>query len=164
MGFFVSGLRVSLFYFVIKTVFIGVFMWQQKTIRLKAKSQGFHLVTAEILAQLSEIQDYKIGLLHLMLRHTSAGLTLNENADPTVRSDLNEYMNRLVPENQAYFEHTLEGIDDMPAHIKSSLLGHQLMLPITDGSLNLGMWQGIYLGEYRVSAGSREIFVTIQGA
>ena len=138
-------------------------MWQQKIIRLKKKSQGFHLVTAEILSQLSEIQAYKVGLLHLMLKHTSAGLTLNENADPTVRSDLNEFMNRLVPENQDYFEHTLEGYDDMPAHIKSSLLGHQLMLPITDGALNLGIWQGIYLGEYRCDAGPREIFVTIQG-
>jgi secondary thiamine-phosphate synthase enzyme len=138
-------------------------MWQQKTIRLKAKAQGFHLVTAEILAQLAEIKAYKTGLVHLMLRHTSAGLTLNENADPTVRSDLNEFMHRLVPENQHYFQHTLEGSDDMPAHIKSSLVGHQLMLPITDGVLNLGMWQGIYLGEYRVDAGPRDVFVTIQG-
>lgn len=138
-------------------------MWQQKSIQLSAKRRGFHLVTDEIEAQIPEIKDLQMGLVHLLLKHTSAGLTINENADPTVRSDLSEYIDRLVPENQSYFDHTLEGPDDMPAHIKSSLLGHQLTIPVTNGRLNLGMWQGIYLGEYRNRGGAREILVTLQG-
>lgn len=138
-------------------------MWMQKSVHLKAKSRGFHLVTAEILAQLPEIQEIETGLVHLMLQHTSASLTVNENADPTVRSDLDAYLDKLVPENASYFEHTLEGPDDMPAHIKSGLMGHQLTLPITSGQLNMGMWQGIYLGEHRDQASSRTIFVTING-
>jgi secondary thiamine-phosphate synthase enzyme len=138
-------------------------MWLQKTIRLKAKPRGFHLITAEIERLLPELNQINVGLVHLLLKHTSAGLTLNENADPTVRVDLNNYIDRLVPENQSYFEHTLEGPDDMPAHIKSSLLGHQLTLPVSNGVFNLGMWQGVYLGEYRNHGGVREIEVTIQG-
>lgn len=138
-------------------------MWQQKSIQLTAKRRGFHLVTDEIVAQIPEIKDLQVGLVHLLLKHTSAGLTINENADPTVRSDLNAYIDRLVPESQPYFEHTLEGPDDMPAHIKSSLLGHQLTIPVTNGCLNLGLWQGIYLGEYRNRGGAREILVTMQG-
>lgn len=138
-------------------------MWLQKQVRLKAKSRGFHLVTAEVLAQLPELESLQVGLVHMLLQHTSASLTVNENADPTVRSDLDAYLDQFVPENQPYFQHTLEGPDDMPAHIKSSLMGHQLTLPITDGHLNLGMWQGIYLGEHRNHATGRTILVTIQG-
>ena len=138
-------------------------MWMQKAVHLKAKSRGFHLVTAEILAQLPEIQEIETGLVHLMLQHTSASLTVNENADPTVRSDLDAYLDKLVPENAPYFEHTLEGPDDMPAHIKSGLMGHQLTLPITSGQLNMGMWQGIYLGEHRNAASGRTILVTLHG-
>lgn len=138
-------------------------MWLQKEICLKAKTRGFHLVTAEVLAQLPELESINMGLAHLLLQHTSASLTLNENADPTVRSDLDAFLNRYVPENEPYFQHVLEGPDDMPAHIKSSLMGHQLMLPITDGRFNLGMWQGIYLGEHRNYASDRRILVTLQG-
>lgn len=138
-------------------------MWLQKQVRLKAKPRGFHLVTAEVLAQLPELETVQVGLVHMLLQHTSASLTVNENADPTVRSDLDAYLDQFVPENQPYFQHTLEGPDDMPAHIKSSLMGHQLTLPITDGHLNLGMWQGIYLGEHRNHATGRTILVTIQG-
>ena len=138
-------------------------MWLQKTIELKAKSRGFHLITHEIEQLLPELADIKVGLLHLMLQHTSAGLTINENADPSVRRDLDAYIDRIAPENEPYFEHTLEGADDMPAHIKSSLLGHQLMIPVTNGRFNIGTWQGIYLGEYRNYGGSRKIVVTING-
>ena len=120
-------------------------------------------MTAEVLAQLPELETVQVGLVHMLLQHTSASLTVNENADPTVRSDLDAYLDQFVPENQPYFQHTLEGPDDMPAHIKSSLMGHQLTLPITDGHLNLGMWQGIYLGEHRNHATGRTILVTIQG-
>ena len=138
-------------------------MWHQKEISLKAKPYGFHLITDEILEQLPEIKSIKVGLIHLLLQHTSAGITLNENADPSVRRDFLQFMNRLVPENNDYFEHLDEGLDDMPAHIKSSLLGVQLTLPISNGHLNLGTWQGIYLGEYRKVGGKRKLIVTIQG-
>ncbi|GAA6133568.1 secondary thiamine-phosphate synthase enzyme YjbQ [Oceaniserpentilla sp. 4NH20-0058] len=137
-------------------------MWQQKTIHLAEKPRGFHLITEEVLAQLPEIKNIKIGLVHLLLQHTSAGLTLNENADPTVREDFLQYINRLAPEDLNYLKHTYEGDDDMPAHLKSSLLGVELMLPITQGQLNLGVWQGIYLGEYRNFGGVRQLIVTIQ--
>lgn len=138
-------------------------MWHQKEISLKAKPYGFHLITDEILDQLPEIKSIKVGLIHLLLQHTSAGITLNENADPSVRRDFLQFMNRLVPENNDYFEHLDEGLDDMPAHIKSSLLGVQLTLPVSNGHLNLGTWQGIYLGEYRKVGGKRKLIVTIQG-
>lgn len=138
-------------------------MWHQKEISLKVKPYGFHLITDEILEQLPEIKSIKVGLIHLLLQHTSAGITLNENADPSVRRDFLQFMNRLVPENNDYFEHLDEGLDDMPAHIKSSLLGVQLTLPISNGHLNLGRWQGIYLGEYRKVGGKRKLIVTIQG-
>lgn len=131
-------------------------MWQQVTISLKPKPYGFHLVTDEIEAQLAEIKGVKAGLAHFF-----AGITLNENADPTVRSDFLQFMNRLVPQDSDYFEHTYEGPDDMPAHIKSSLTGVELMIPIANGRLQLGTWQGIYLGEYRLNAGARRILVTI---
>ncbi|MDX1320976.1 MAG: secondary thiamine-phosphate synthase enzyme YjbQ, partial [Oceanospirillum sp.] len=124
-------------------------MWLQKEIRLKARDRGFHLVTTEILNQLPELRKIRVGLIHIFIQHTSASLTLNENADPTVRGDFERFFNRAVPENEPYFQHTLEGADDMPAHLKASLLGNSLTLPVKDGQLNMGIWQGIYLGEHR---------------
>ena len=138
-------------------------MWQQQAIRLSPKTRGFHLVTDEILAQLPHIGIVDIGVLHLFIQHTSASLTINENADPTVRQDMESHMNKLVPENAPYYLHTYEGPDDMPAHIKSSLLGSQLTIPIGQGELLLGTWQGIYLGEHRDQASARRLIATIQG-
>lgn len=138
-------------------------MWQQKQISLKTKVRGFHLVTDEIVSQLAEITSIKIGLLHLFIQHTSASLTINENADLTVRQDLESHFNQFVPENAPYYRHDYEGSDDMPAHIKSSILGSSVSIPISDGRLNLGIWQGIYLCEHRNRAGSRKLVATIQG-
>ena len=138
-------------------------MWFQKTISLSPKPRGFHLVTDEIEAQLPELAELKIGLAHLFIQHTSASLTINENADPTVRQDFESHINKMVPENASYYRHTLEGPDDMPAHIKSSLMGCSVTLPITNGHFNLGIWQGIYLGEHRDHGGSRRVVVTLQG-
>ena len=138
-------------------------MWKQKTISLQAKARGFHLVTPEVVHLLPELSGFHIGLAHFFLQHTSASLTVNENADPDVRLDMEAHFNHFVPENQSYYAHTLEGSDDMPAHIKSSTLGCSLSLPIRDGRLALGTWQGIYLGEHRNHAGSRRIVVTLQG-
>ncbi|ASI89152.1 hypothetical protein VME0621_04448 [Vibrio mediterranei] len=138
-------------------------MWQQKTLYLSAKARGFHLITDEIEQQLPQLQDYSVGLLHLFIQHTSASLTLNENADPTVRSDMESHFNRYVPENAPYYKHTYEGSDDMPAHIKSSLLGASVTIPISQGQLALGTWQGIYLGEHRDFGGERRIIATLQG-
>ncbi|GAA0786808.1 secondary thiamine-phosphate synthase enzyme YjbQ [Marinobacterium sediminicola] len=138
-------------------------MWYQTTIRLKSRSRGFHLITDEIEQAMPELRQVKIGLLHLLLQHTSASLTLNENADPTVRADFEAYFNRAVPENEPYYQHIYEGPDDLPAHFKSSILGVSLTLPVTEGCLNLGTWQGIYLGEHRNHGGSRRIIATLQG-
>lgn len=138
-------------------------MWLQRTIRLAEKRRGFHLVTDEIVRQLDELRDISVGLMHVFIQHTSASLTINENADPTVRSDFESVFNRLVKENEPYYEHTLEGSDDLPAHIKASLLGPSLTIPITNGRLNLGTWQGIYLCEHRNRGGSRRLIVTLQG-
>ncbi len=138
-------------------------MWFQKQLQLKARKRGFHLITEEIEQQLPELSDYRCGLLNLFLQHTSASLSLNENADPTVRLDFESHFNQFVPENAAYYRHTLEGSDDMPAHIKSSVLGVSLMLPIQNGQLALGTWQGIYLGEHRNHGGSRRVLATLQG-
>ena len=138
-------------------------MWHQQTIRLRARPRGFHLITDEIEQALPELQRVKTGMLHLLLQHTSASLTLNENADPTVRADFEAFFNRSVPENEPYYQHIHEGPDDLPAHFKSSLLGVSLMLPVTDGRINLGTWQGIYLGEHRNHGGSRRIIATLQG-
>lgn len=140
-----------------------IYMWMQKEIVLVPKRRGFHLITKEVLSQLPELKNIKLGLVHLLLQHTSAGITLNENADPTVRSDFSQFIDRLVPEDCHYFEHTYEGVDDMPAHIKSSLLGVELTLPVTKGKLNIGVWQGIYLGEYRDTGGERRLLATING-
>ena len=138
-------------------------MWLQKEIRLKARDRGFHLVTTEILNQLPELRKIRVGLIHIFIQHTSASLTLNENADPTVRGDFERFFNRAVPENEPYFQHTLEGADDMPAHLKASLLGNSLTLPVKDGQLNMGIWQGVYLGEHRDYGGPRQLVITLNG-
>ena len=138
-------------------------MWLQKEIQLRAKSRGFHLVTDEILAQFPELREVKVGMLHVFIQHTSASLTVNENADPTVRKDFESYFNRTVKEDEPYYTHTLEGSDDLPAHIKSSLLGSSVTLPVSDGRLNVGTWQGIYLCEHRDHGGSRRLVLTLQG-
>ncbi|MGR5368778.1 secondary thiamine-phosphate synthase enzyme YjbQ [Photobacterium damselae] len=138
-------------------------MWQQKQIELTAKSRGFHLISDEIEQQLPELALYTVGLCHIFILHTSASLTINENADPTVRSDLEAHINKLVPERAPYYRHTYEGDDDMPAHIKASLLGSSVMIPIKNGRLALGTWQGIYLGEHRDYGGRRHLMVTLQG-
>jgi secondary thiamine-phosphate synthase enzyme len=138
-------------------------MWQQCLLTLKPRSRGFHLVTDELVARLPMLADYRIGMAHLLLQHTSASLTLNENCDPSVRSDMEAHLNRLAPEDAPYYRHTYEGPDDMPAHIKSSLLGVSLLLPVRDGQLALGTWQGIWLGEHRVDGGARKVLVTLQG-
>lgn len=138
-------------------------MWVQKEFSLAAKSRGFHLITGEILGFIPELAEVDCGLLHLFIKHTSASLTVNENADPTVRMDLESHFNRFVPEGAPYYKHGYEGEDDMPAHIKNSLLGSSCSIPITQGALNLGIWQGIYLCEHRNQGGSRRIVATIQG-
>ncbi|MCL6416118.1 secondary thiamine-phosphate synthase enzyme YjbQ [Aestuariirhabdus sp. Z084] len=138
-------------------------MWLQREISLKPRARGFHLITRELLQQLPELQKIEVGLMHLLIQHTSASLTLNENADPTVRSDFENYFSRAVPENEPWYQHCDEGPDDLPAHIKSSLLGASLTLPIGQGALRLGTWQGIYLCEHRNRGGSRRVVVTLQG-
>jgi len=138
-------------------------MWFQKEIILKAKSRGCHLITSELLANMPELKNFQCGLLHIFIKHTSASLTINENADPTVRQDLEAYLNKSIPENEPYYQHTYEGADDMPAHIKSSVLGSSISLPISNGRLNLGCWQGIYLCEHRNKGGCRSLIVTISG-
>ena len=138
-------------------------MWRQKTIHLQAKARGFHLITREIIDQLPELSKFKVGQAHLFIKHTSASLTINENADPDVRIDLESHFNHFVPENQHYYRHIMEGSDDMPAHIKSSTLGSSITVPITNGCLALGTWQGIYLGEHRDFGGSRQLIVTLNG-
>lgn len=138
-------------------------MWQQRIIVLRPRNRGFHLITNELIQQLPQIKTVEVGLLHLFIQHTSASLTVNENADPTVRTDFEAHINQLIPEDCPYFSHTYEGPDDMPAHIKSSLLGSEITIPIGQGKLLLGTWQGIYLGEHRNSGGHRNIIATIQG-
>ena len=138
-------------------------MWVQKTISLSPHPRGFHLITNEIVESVPEMSQIKTGLLHLFIKHTSASLTINEDADPTVRTDFESHFNHLVPENQPYYKHTLEGQDDMPAHLKASLLGSSVSIPITSGKLALGTWQGIYLCEHRNHGGNRTLVATIQG-
>lgn len=134
-------------------------MVTQVEIKLPPFSKGFHLITDIIVKQLPQLP--AMGILHLFIKHTSAGLTINENADPSVRTDINEFFNRLVPEDLAYFTHTIEGPDDMPAHIKSLLVGYSVSIPISEGRLNLGTWQGIYLCEFRNRGGARRMVATI---
>ncbi|MFJ5484774.1 secondary thiamine-phosphate synthase enzyme YjbQ [Pectobacterium actinidiae] len=138
-------------------------MWTQYEIRLKPKARGFHLVTDEILVQVTALRQINVGLMQVFIKHTSAALTINENADPTVRQDFESFFNRLVPEDVPYYRHTYEGSDDMPAHLKGSLLGNSLTIPITNGRLNIGTWQGIYLCEHRNHGGSRSLVVTLNG-
>ena len=138
-------------------------MWHQKEIKLAARPRGFHLVTNEILEQLDKIQYIQVGLAHLFIKHSSASLCINENADPDVRHDVEAHFNQFVPENAPYYDHTLEGSDDMPAHIKSITIGSSISLPVSNGALNLGTWQGIYLGEHRNNGGSRVVVATLQG-
>ncbi|MBC2845941.1 secondary thiamine-phosphate synthase enzyme YjbQ [Winogradskyella flava] len=135
----------------------------QREIRLPAYSRGFHLITDQLLDAIPEISDIKIGQLQVFIKHTSASLTINENADPTVRLDFESHINKMVPENQSYYKHTFEGSDDMPAHIKSSLMGASVAIPITNGKLNLGTWQGIYLCEHRNNASGRTLIITAFG-
>ena len=137
-------------------------MWYQQTLTLRARSRGFHLVTDEILGQIRDLPRINVGLLNLLLQHTSASLTLNENCDPTVRSDMEQHFLKTVPDD-ARWEHDDEGPDDMPSHIKSSLLGVSLLLPVNHGRVQLGTWQGIWLGEHRIHGGSRKIIATLQG-
>lgn len=137
--------------------------WYQRTFTLKIRPRGFHLVTGEILAALPELARIRTGLLHLFIQHTSASLTINENADPDVRADMESHLRILAPENAPHYRHDMEGPDDMPAHLKTSLLGAGLTIPITNGRLALGTWQGIYLGEHREDARGRDIVATIVG-
>ncbi len=138
-------------------------MWQQTEINLIAKKRGFHLITEEVNKQLTNIRNIQCGILHLFIKHSSASLTINENADPTVRTDMEKHFNVIAPERAPYYQHIYEGDDDMPAHIKSSLLGSSITIPISKGRLNLGIWQGIYLGEHRDHGGSRAVVATIHG-
>jgi len=138
-------------------------MWKQTSIHLPSFSRGFHLISADVERQLPELKSISVGLLHLFIQHTSASLTINENADPTVRSDMEQHFNHFVPERAPYYIHTYEGDDDMPAHIKASLLGSSVTIPISNGRLALGTWQGIYLGEHRDHGGKRKLIATIQG-
>lgn len=135
----------------------------QKQFTLPGYKRGFHLITSPVLKALPEIASISTGMLQVFIKHTSASLTINENADPTVRIDFESHMNKLVPENMPYYRHTTEGPDDMPAHIKASLMGSSVMIPITDGRLNMGIWQGIYLCEHRDHSSEREIVVTAWG-
>ena len=135
----------------------------QKEICLNARTRGFHLITHDIVSGFSELGQIKKGVLQVFIKHTSASLTINEAADPTVRSDFEAHFNEMVPENKTYYQHTMEGADDMPAHLKSSILGTSVHIPITEGSLNLGTWQGIYLCEHRNQGRSRTLILTAWG-
>jgi secondary thiamine-phosphate synthase enzyme len=138
-------------------------MWVQREIRLAARARGFHLVTREVLEALPEVGESSAGLVHLLIQHTSASLALNENAAPEVRRDFESWFDQAVPEGAPYWTHTLEGADDMPAHIKAALLGPSLTLPVSDGRLALGTWQGIYLCEHRDHGGPRSLVATVWG-
>jgi secondary thiamine-phosphate synthase enzyme len=138
-------------------------MWLQREIELRARPRGFHLVSREVLAELPELGDVRTGLLHLFIQHTSASLTLNENASPDVRDDFESWFDAAVPEDAPYWTHTIEGPDDMPAHIKASVLGPSLSLPVSGGRLALGTWQGIYLCEHRAHGGPRSLLATLWG-
>lgn len=137
--------------------------WIQKSIRVGPFERGVHLITRQVLGKLPEISDLEVGMLHVFIQHTSASLTVNENADPSVRVDLENHLNILAAENETHYTHTYEGPDDMPAHIKASLMGSSVQLPVTNGRLNLGTWQGIYLCEHRDHGGSRSLVLTLSG-
>ena len=135
----------------------------QKEITISSKPRGFHSITKEVVSQFLEIGELQNGICQIFIKHTSASLTINEDADPTVRLDFESHFNELVPENQSYYQHTFEGPDDMPAHLKASILGSSVQIPITNGKLNMGTWQGIYLCEHRNHTGSRKLVLTIWG-
>ncbi|SDS80330.1 secondary thiamine-phosphate synthase enzyme [Maribacter dokdonensis] len=136
----------------------------QRQFSLPPYQRGFHIITSLILERLPEIQEIDVGMLQVFIKHTSASLTINENADPTVREDFESYINRFVPENEPYFKHNYEGSDDMPAHIKASLMGASVQVPVSNGKLNIGIWQGIYLCEHRNYASGRNIVLTLWGS
>ena len=138
-------------------------MIYQKELSISSKPRGFHLITNDLVSSFPEMKEIKKGILQVFIKHTSASLTINEDADSTVRTDFETHFNEMVPENQPYYLHTTEGSDDMPAHLKSSILGSSIQIPITNGSLNLGTWQGIYLCEHRNHGGSRTLFLTALG-
>jgi secondary thiamine-phosphate synthase enzyme len=138
--------------------------WVQRVIELAPRPRGFHVVTEEVVEALPELSDIRTGLLHLLIQHTSASLSLNENASPDVRRDLETWFKEAVPERAPYWTHTLEGPDDMPAHVKAALLGPSLTVPVAGGGLALGTWQGIYLCEHRERAGARSVVATLWGA
>ncbi len=138
-------------------------LWIQRELVLRPRPRGIHLVTSEIVSGLEGMENIDVGLAHLFIQHTSASLALNENADPDVRHDIEEHINRMVPENAPYYRHTMEGPDDMPAHIKAILFGSALSIPVGNGRLLLGTWQGIYLCEHRNRAGGRRVVVTVMG-
>lgn len=138
-------------------------MWIQKEITLQPKNRGYHLITDEVIAKCPEIKKINVGILTIFIKHTSASLTINENADFTVRNDFESHFNHMVPENAPYYQHTFEGSDDMPAHLKASILGSTISIPITNGNLNFGTWQGIYLCEHRNNKSRRNIILTLNG-
>jgi secondary thiamine-phosphate synthase enzyme len=138
-------------------------MWIQREVTLRPRPRGFHLITRDVLSALPELERLRVGLLHVFIRHTSASLTLNENASPDVREDFETYFNAVVPEDAPYWTHTIEGPDDMPAHIKASLMGPSLTLPVSGGRLAVGTWQGIYLCEHRDDGGARSLILTLLG-
>jgi len=138
-------------------------MWHQKEITLSPRPRGYHIITDEVVSEVPKISEINAGMAHIFIKHTSASITINENADPSVRRDFKSHFKRMVPEDTSLYEHTLEGPDDMTSHIKSSILGHSITIPITNGKLNLGTWQGIYLCEHRNNGGSRKLVVTLNG-
>ncbi|WP_010135967.1 secondary thiamine-phosphate synthase enzyme YjbQ [Ochrovirga pacifica] len=137
--------------------------FHQKEIKLKARKRGYHLITEEVISAMPELSTIIKGQLQVFIKHTSASLTINENADPTVRYDFETHIDKMIPENMPYYKHNYEGSDDMPAHLKASMLGCSVTIPITNGKLNLGIWQGIYLGEHRNYGGARSVVITAFG-
>lgn len=138
-------------------------MWQQIELTLQPYQRGFHLISSAVEQALAQLSPVKVGVLHLFIKHSSASLTINENADSTVRDDMERHFNQFVPENAPYYRHTYEGSDDMPAHIKASTLGSSVSIPLTNGQMNLGIWQGVYLGEHRDDGGARTLVLTVSG-
>jgi secondary thiamine-phosphate synthase enzyme len=137
--------------------------WHQLEIRLKPRARGIHLVTHDVIAALPQLESMRVGMLNLFIQHTSASLSINENADPDVRGDMERWLDRVVPEGAKEFVHTAEGPDDMPAHLKAALLGTSVTIPVRDGKLALGTWQGIYFGEHRDEGGARRVLATLWG-
>jgi len=150
-------------FFIDENVLISYMLWIQKEIILPSHSRGFHIITHLIENKIKELQNIRMGVAHIFIKHTSASLTINEDADPTVRVDFESHINVMVPEKAPYYLHTMEGPDDMPAHLKSSIIGSSVNIPITHGQFNLGTWQGIYLCEHRDQGGPRKIVITISG-